>query len=157
MPPTRVIPDKTELRHLVATGHTHQQIADMVHEQTGIKVTRGAVSSAISRAGLSAPGKRYKDTLPWRVKIEHSKHYAARMLRLLGRAREAEELMPEDRLRLDSWLQKMSTEGTVVAYIPETEEGFHYMDPPQGWIDEGIPIIAHEIKLADIGTKVRWQ
>lgn len=157
MPPTRVIPPASELRHLLALGKTHQEIADMVHATTGTPVTRGAVSSAISRAGMSAPGKRYTATLPWRVKIEHSKHYAARMLRLLGRRIVGEAMHPDDERRLDSWLEKMDTERTVVAYIPETPEGFHYMDPPRGyrWSD-GIPIIRQEIRLDEIGKILVW-
>lgn len=157
MPPTRVIPPATELRHLLALGKTHQEIADLVHETTGIPVTRGAVSSAISRAGMSAQGKRYIRTLPWRVKIEHSKHYAARMLRLLGRRMDGDEMLAEDEKRLDSWLEKMDTERTVVAYIPETPEGFHYMDPPRGYVMvDGIPIIRHEIRLDEIGKILVW-
>lgn len=155
MPPTRVIPDATTLRRLVANGRTHQEIAEMVYETTGVPVTRGAVSSAISRAGLSTPGKRYETTLPWRVKIEHSKHYAARMLRLLGRRLEGSPLHPADEARLDSWLHRLDSEGAVVAYVPETEDGFHYMDPPEGW-DEEVPIIRQEIRLAEIGKQVTW-
>ena len=155
MPPTRVIPDATTLRRLVREGHTHQDIADMVREDTGVPVTRGAVSSAISRAGLSTPGKRYEHTLPWRVKIEHSKHYAARMLRLLGRRLEGNPLHETDDARLDSWLEKLHAENAVVAYIPETTEGFHYMDPPDGW-DHDVPIIPETLRLTDIGTRVTW-
>lgn len=156
MPPTRVIPDAQELRRLVREGHTHQDIADMVRETTGQPVTRGAVSSAISRAGLSTPGKRYQRTLPWRVKIEHSKHYAARMLRLLGRRMEGLELHPADEARLDSWLAKLDAENSIVVYAPETTDGFHYMDPPAGWANEGVPILQHALHLRDIGDRVRW-
>lgn len=156
MPPARVIPDKTTLRHLVAAGHTHQDIADIVFETTGTPVTRGAVSSAISRAGLSKQGKRYQECLPWRVKIEHSKHYAARMLRLLGRTRNGEELHEHDAERLASWRARLALEDTVVAYIPETEEGFHYMRKPVGWEESDIPIIPTEIRLAQVGETIRW-
>lgn len=158
MPPTRVLPDPTELRRLVESGKTHQEIADLVYATTGTPVTRGAVSSAISRAGLSAQGKRYKVTLPWRVKIEHSKHYAARMLRLLGRRLDGEPLHADDETRLDSWLAKLRLENAVVAYIPETPEGFHYLDKPQGYaMPEGsVPIIPREIRLEDIGKTIIW-
>ena len=155
MPPTRVIPDATTLRRLVREGKTHQDIADMVYQTTGQPVTRGAVSSAISRAGLSTPGKRYERTLPWRVKVEHSKHYAARMLRLLGRRLEGLPLHETDEARLDSWLARLEAEHAVVAYVPETEDGFYYMDPPADW-DHDLPIIPDTLRLTDIGTKVTW-
>lgn len=159
MPPTRIIPDATHLRHLVASGHTHQEIADMVYRETGQRVTRGAVSSAISRAGLSTPTARYKEFLPWRVKIEHSKHYAARMLRLLGRRESGEPLHPDDAARLEAWLARIAEEKAVVAYVPETDEGFHYMDPPKGYRrpPSGAPVIARTLRLEDIRAgKVRW-
>lgn len=141
MPPTRVVPDATTLRRLVESGKTHQEIADLVYEATGQPVTRGAVSSAISRAGLSAQGRRYDYTLPWRVKVRHSKHYAARMLRLLGRRLEGCSLHEADEARLDSWLARLRAEGAIVAYAPDTEEGFFYVDPPEGWVDDGVPIL----------------
>lgn len=156
MPPARIIPDTQELRRLIESGLTHQQIADMTFERTGHRVSRGAVSSAVSRAGLSAEGKRYRETLPWRVRIEHSKHYAARMLRLLGRRMRDEPLHPEDGDRLDSWMQKMKDEGTVVAYIPETEDGFYYVDPPLNVVIGEVPIIEATVHLRDIGTRVQW-
>lgn len=158
MPPARVIPDKTELRRLIDDGLTHGEIADHVFQTTGQRVTRGAVSSAISRAGLSQPASRYKDQLPWRVRIEHSKHYAARMLRLLGRRENGEVLHPQDAARLDAWLERLEADNAVVAYIPETDDGFHYMDPPKGYRRRGVaPIITQELRLDDIASgKVRW-
>lgn len=156
VPPTRVVPDATELRRLTAAGLTHQDIADRVYETTGQPVTRGAISSAISRAGLSAPGKRYDRTVPWRVKIQHSKHYAARMLRLLGRRLDGQELHESDAARLDSWLAKLDAENSIVVYCPETEDGFHYMDPPAGWESDGVPILRTTLRLRDIGERVVW-
>lgn len=159
MPPARVIPDPTELRRLLRTGHTHQQIADLVFERTGRRVTREAISTAVSRAGLSAPMNRYSTHLPWKVKIEHSKHYAARMLRLMGRKSEGGKLTEEDEARLQSWLEKLRETNSVVAYLPETEDGFYYVAPPRGYRRQadGPPIITKPLRLDDIRTgRVRW-
>lgn len=145
MPTPRLIPDSTELRRLVREGKTHAEIAELVHERTGQHVTRGAVSAAISRAGLSTPAHRYSDHLPWRVKIEHSKHYAARMLRLLGRRDNGEELTELDGQRLDSWLQKIEAEKVVVAYAPDTDEGFFYVPRPRGH-RSAVPIVRQEVR-----------
>lgn len=148
MPTPRLIPDRTELRRLVETdGLTHAQIADLVYERTGHRVTRGAVSSAISRAGLSSPMNRYTDHLPWRVKIEHSKHYAARMLRLLGRRDSGDELSEADSARLDGWLNRIHSEGVVVAYAPDTEEGFYYVPKPKGFRGK-VPILQQEVRVS---------
>jgi len=147
VPAPRLIPDRTELRRLVGAGKTHQQIADIVFERTGQRVTRGAVSAAISRANLSSHASRYKDHLPWRVRVEHSKHYAARMLRLLGRRDGGEQLNEDDELRLDSWLAKIQQKKVVVAYAPDTEEGFFYVPKPRGHRQK-VPILHEEIKVS---------
>jgi hypothetical protein len=139
MAPQRIIPPAQALRKLVEQGMTHQDIADHVFRTTGTRVTRGAVSAAISRANLSKPGNRYEDCLPWTVKVEHAKHYAARMLRLLGRRMSDGSLSDEEIRRLDSWLTKLRDEHAVVAYAPDTSEGFFYVDRVDG--DSGeIPI-----------------
>lgn len=142
MAPPRVIPPGHELKRMVDRGMTHQEIADHVFRATGTRVTRGAVSAAISRANLSKPANRYEECLPWTVKVEHAKHYAARMLRLLGRRLSAVDLSPEDAKRLDSWLATLKTNHAVVAYAPETAEGFFYVNADEG--DSGeIPIRRH--------------
>lgn len=145
MPTPRLIPDRTELRRLVREGKTHSDIAEIVYERTGQRVTRGAVSAAISRAGLSTPAHRYSDHLPWRVKIEHSKHYAARMLRLLGRRDNGEELSEGDNARLDAWVAKVEAERVVIAYAPDTEEGFFYVPRPRGHRGS-VPIVRQEVR-----------
>lgn len=139
MAPPRVIPAGHELRRMVEHGMTHQEIADHVFRSTGTRVTRGAVSAAISRANLSKPANRYEECLPWTVRVEHAKHYAARMLRLLGRRMSGIELSEEEAKRLDSWLATLEANHAVVAYAPETAEGFFYVDAQDGDGDE-IPI-----------------
>lgn len=142
MPAPRILPGKTELRHLLAQDLTHQQIADLVSEQVGVRVSRTSVSAAISRAGLSGDGPRYEDVIPWRVKTEHSTHYAVRMLRALGRRRASKPLAGDLDGKLDSWLDKLRGEDAVVVYLPDTEEGFFYVPRREGTGDgeNGIPI-----------------
>ena len=124
----KVMPDKSTLRWLLnEKGFTHQQIADWVEETTGVRVATGSVSSAISRAGLSDQGARYAKHLPWKVKQEHLMAYPARMLRLMGRRDAGLRLTEDQRERLDSWLSKLKEDGAVVVYVPETEQGFHYI------------------------------
>lgn len=145
MPRLRLIPDKTELRRLVRENRTHAEIAELVYERTGQKVTRGAVSAAISRAGLSTPASRHKAYLPWRVKIEHSQHYAARMLRLLARRDSGEQLNTQDEKRLDAWVEKLAAKA-VVAYAPDTDEGFFYIRQPKGYRRLEAPILRQEVR-----------
>lgn len=136
--PARLLPDKSTLRRLVAEGLTHEQIVDWVWENMGTRVQRSTVAAALSRAGLTKPAHRYADTIPWRVREEHLKHYAPRMLRLLGRRRAGLALTAEQNKRLDSWLHQLESDHAVVVYVPETTEGFHYID---GDPVNGVPIL----------------
>jgi len=149
VPRQRLIPEPSELRRLLAAGLTHAEIADLVYGRTGHRIRRGSVSTAIARAGLSSTAHRYPEQLPWRVKEEHSKHYAARMLRLLGRREQEGSLPPDLDRRLDAWLKRLEATGAVVAYAPHTEEGFFYVKPPKGYKRDGTaPIIRQEIKMS---------
>lgn len=124
---------------MVDRGLTHQEIADEVSRETGYNVSRSAVSAALHRADLTKRAKKYVDEIPWTVKEEHQTHYAARMLRLLGRRRADITNSEESDRRLDSWLAQLAEAGAVVTYVPDTPEGFHYT---WGKPDEnGVPIL----------------
>lgn len=123
----RVLPPTQELRKLVEAGLTHADIVEHIRASTGVIVSRSAVSSALSRAGLTRETPRYKAEIPWKVKGEHLTQYAPRMLRLLGRRRAGMELAPDEALRLDAWLDGLEEKGLVVAYAPENG-GFLYVD-----------------------------
>lgn len=117
---------------------THQQIAEEVSRKTGYPVSRSSVSAALFRAGEASHAKRYPDELPWTIKEQHQTHYAARMLRLLGRRRKDIANSAESDARLDSWLAQLDKAGAVVVYVPDTEDGFFYVpgDPDVA----GIPV-----------------
>ena len=135
----RKLPDRAELERLVRAGMTHGEIAEMVARQTGQPVGRSTVSAAIHRAGLSRPAKKYVEEIPWRLKERHQTHYAARMLRSLGRRKAG---LPNEQgmdQRLDSWLAQLADAHAVVTYLPTTEDGFFYVDGEPN--ERGIPII----------------
>lgn len=118
---------------------THKEIAALVTRETGYPVSRSSVSAALHRAGEAQQAKRYPEELPWVVREEHQTHYAARMLRLLGRRRRGIANSAESDARLDAWLRQLETAGAVVVYEPETIDGFFYV---QGEPDiEGIPVV----------------
>lgn len=136
----RLLPPTQELRKLVEAGMTHADIAEHIRETTGLIVSRSAVSSALSRAGLTREAPRYKEEVPWKVRGEHLTQYAPRMLRLLGRRRAGFELSGDEETRLDAWLEGLKEKGLVVAYAPDAG-GFLYVDDDE--VDDGkggIPI-----------------
>jgi len=123
----RIIPSDRELQKLVKAGNTHQQIANIVSNNTGVPIARSSISAALSRAGMT-DRIRYDDVIPWTpIKIEHNMHYALTMLRLLARRKNGDGLDDEKNLRLDSWVDKMNDNRAVVVYVPESESGFHYV------------------------------
>jgi hypothetical protein len=124
---------------MVDAGMTHREIAEEVSRRTGTKISRSSVSAALFRAGEATNAKRYVEEIPWTVKEEHQTHYAARMLRLLGRRRKGIQNSAESDARLDAWLRQLERARAVVTYVPDTEDGFFYV---QGEADiEGIPVM----------------
>ena len=131
---------------MVRRGLTHQQIADVVSRETGYKISRSSVSAALHRAQETAPAKRYPEEIPWTVREEHQTHYAARMLRLLGRRRAGVTNSAEADKRLDSWLEQLREAGAVVTYVPDTPAGFYYVaGTPEA---SGVPILRELPELA---------
>lgn len=124
---------------MLERGMTHREIAEAVTRATGVQVRRSSVSAAVHRAGLSGSNKRYPDEIPWRVKEEHLTHYAARMLRLLGRRNAKIQNSSEQDARLDAWLEKLEAEEAVVTYHPDTEQGFWYV--PGKPDEKGVPVL----------------
>lgn len=136
--PARILPPRTELEHMLRRGMTHQEIADAVSQATGRVVKRSTISTAMHRAGLSEPAKKYEKEIPWTVHEEHLMHYAARMLRLLGRRRQGIANSAEMDARLDSWLDQLREARAVVTYVADTDEGFFYIEGVPN--EDGIPI-----------------
>lgn len=136
--PAKILPSKAELQKMLEAGMTHSEIADAIARETGHPVKRSSVSAAVHRAGLSGQAKKYADEIPWTVKERHLTHYAARMLRALGRRRAGIQNSEEMEQRLDSWLEMLRSNRSVVVYLPSTNEGFHYIDGR--FNDQDIPI-----------------
>lgn len=125
--PAKVLPDITTLRRMADNGMTYSQIVEKVYQDTGERVTRQAISAALNRAGAGKDVIRYLDVIPWTVRAQHNKHYAARMLRLVGRKQRGVQLSETDQRKLESWLRLLDDNGAVVTYEPDTEEGFFYV------------------------------
>lgn len=123
---------------MVDKGLTHEKIAEILTRQTGYPIKRSSVSAALSRAGEASAAKRYVEEIPWRVRQEHLTHYAARMLRLLGRRRAGINNSAETDKRLDAWLRQLAEAEAVVTYVEDTPEGFFYIKASPDV--EGIPV-----------------
>lgn len=120
------------------SGMSHAEIAEVVTQKTGYKVARSTVSAALSRRGETGPLKKWTEEMPWEVKSEHSSHYAARMLRALGRRRAGLGNAVDLDKRLDAWLARLAEDQAVVVYLPDSEDGFYYI--PGEWDAPDLPI-----------------
>lgn len=125
-------------------------IADYILKKYETKVSRSAVSVALSRAGLTKEAMRYREELPWRVKSEHLTQYQARMLRLLGRRRQGGELTEIQDSRLDSWLEDMEDNGWVVGYCPDGPGFIYVIADEKGDGKNAIPIRARTIGAEEL-------
>lgn len=124
----RTVPSDAMLRRYVEDfGWTHQQIADHVSKETGMPVARSTISAALSRAGLTNR-VRYSEYIPWSpIKAIHNHHYALVMLRVYARL-QAGVKVPDDQVaRYEAWRKKLEEHNAVVAYIPDSDEGFYYV------------------------------
>ena len=126
----QVAPTKNELEQMLRRGLTQQQIVAEWEEKTGTAVSRSAIAMAMKRYGLKSarPRPRHEDMLPWHVKDEHKNHIEARMLRMEGRRRKGLPLKEEDLRWLNNWRRQLDEAGAVVAYDPETDEGFFWIE-----------------------------
>lgn len=123
MAPPTLVPDKTTLRrHIEDEGLTHAQIASMYG------LARSSISAAAAKYGLAGSMTRHDDTVPWKVKIVHAREYPVRMLRLLGRRRKGMDLTESETKLLDAFLAKLDKEKAIVAYDPDSLDGFLFVD-----------------------------
>jgi hypothetical protein len=124
-----VAPTKDQLERYLDRGLTQQQIADAWYEDSGERVSRTTIAMAIKRYELksSRTRPRYEDVLPWRVRVQHRQAYDAQMLRLEGRRRHGHPMNPRQKAELTNWLRRLKEADAVVAYSPDTEEGFFWV------------------------------
>jgi hypothetical protein len=151
MAPPRLVPSKDTLIHWREEGLTHEQMAERVFEQGGHRISRNAISAAFQRYGLSNPGKRYREALPWVVSAGHAKSMQARMLRFMGRLSQGGELSAHEQGQYDRWLAEIMAQHLIVAYDPDDDLGFHYIDARFKDHDSDIPIRRKPIHI-DLGS-----
>ncbi|WP_372736169.1 hypothetical protein [Nocardioides sp.] len=135
---THTIVDEGEARRWFAEGRTHAWMQAEYLRKYGLQTTLSAWSDYGCRNGLERrddPTGDPNDVLvPWEIDKRHRWAYALMMLRTEARRRSGiapTETMAE---RLERWLRQMSDDNTVVAYNPNSEDGFTYV-PRRSGID----------------------
>jgi hypothetical protein len=122
----RRLPSDYVIFRQIRLGFTHGQIANKYG------VGRTAVATAMSRAGLTEP-KRYREVIPWRVRMRHQDSYDLRMLRAYARIQAGDvTLDPVERHRCELWCARLEVSRVVVGYDEERQEGFYRVDKRPG-------------------------
>ena len=123
---TQVAPGKAELAEMLRRKLTQAQIVAEWQERTGQRCSRSAIAMAIKRYGLESarPRPRYEELIPWKVRQEHRNNWHVRMLRLLGARKRGQSLSTEELRWLEGWLEQLNELNGVVAYEPDTDDGF---------------------------------
>ena len=127
-----LVPDRNRMEGYLTRGLTNPQIVEQYEKDTGIRVTRQAISMALQRYGMTPtiPRQNYRDLLPWTVRPEHKMQSDARLLRMEMRRRLGKPLTQRDLTWLTNWKTSLNEEGAVVNYTPEL--GFHWIERREG-------------------------
>jgi hypothetical protein len=122
-------PNATQLRMYLAKGMTQGQVVEAWEKDSGIRVSRSTIGMAMKRFDLESPRPRprYEDMIPWTVRKEHTMVWDARMLRLESKRRRGEALTDKEKRVLTQWRTRLEEANAVVAYEPDTEEGFFWL------------------------------
>jgi len=118
------IQDEREVLRWFEEGRTYTWMVQQYRDKYNIETTPSMWSEFRSRHGLNRRISQDDSLLPWRLEPQHRWQYPAVMLRAEARRREGKELPREDLGRLNSWLARLEREDVVIAYDPQTVEGF---------------------------------
>lgn len=137
MPRPRLVPaDSTLEKWYIEEGLTQQQIVERIWEQDQVRVSRSTVAAALTRAGLT-DRVRYDDMIPWRVKLEHCSHHLLNILRAAAREARGVDVSPALQRQLDSFRKRQEAEDCVIAYVPDTEQGWFLVKRREAPLDRG--------------------
>ncbi|MEW1959810.1 hypothetical protein [Kineococcus sp. NPDC059986] len=123
----KVIPDQ-EVERLIKAGLNQGEIVDYLREKHHIQVTRKAISLWSRRRGM--PRQRPAtpvDIIPWKIEPQHRHKQILTLLRTEAKVRRGDPVPPRLASTYPRWREMLRTEGLVVDYKPESEEGFVYV------------------------------
>ncbi|EYR62242.1 hypothetical protein N866_10390 [Actinotalea ferrariae CF5-4] len=128
----RKIQDEQEIVRWHEAGWTYRQMADEYLRKYQLTMSLSTFSNFVTRRGLARRIARDDALIPWHVREEHRWAYPLVLLRMEARRRAGAELRPLDAKRLASFLERLAGQDLVVAYDPESEDGFSYVPRRQG-------------------------
>lgn len=115
--------DDKLVEQMLRAGKTQMEVVDY-YRAKGIEVTQSAISQAIKVGRIKIDTNRAGGGIPWKLKPEHRHLHAARMLRTLARLESGRPIGKTLESQVESWVRGLQEEDSVIAYDPDTEEGF---------------------------------
>jgi hypothetical protein len=122
--PSSKIQDEQEVLRWFKEGMTYAEMSRIYLEKYNIQTVPSLWSNFRRRRDLPGRFVSDKELIPWRVREEHTKKYTLRMLRVEARVRAGEPVNESDRMKHASFMMHLRDENLVVAYDPESPEGF---------------------------------
>lgn len=136
MPKSKIV-DEQEVMDWFDEDRTYQWMVDTYRDKYGIDTTISMWGNFRRRRGLARRVAWDDQLIPWKVHEDHRYAYPILMLRKEARRRAGFPLPAGVDREVDVWLRKMRANGTVLAYIPEIGNGWHYV-PRRDGLDHDI-------------------
>lgn len=124
MPASKIV-DEQEVLQWFEDGLTYEEMSRIYREKYNIETVPSLWGNFRRRRGLVRRIVRDEELIPWAVKEEHRWAYPLQMLRLEARARAGQAVREADAVRHANFIDMLRRCDSVVAYDPDTPEGFH--------------------------------
>lgn len=125
MPASKIV-DEQEVLRWFEEGRTYEWMCQEYRRKYDVETVPSLWGNFRRRRGLVRRTVRDDNLIPWAVREEHRYKFPVRMLRLEARARAGEPIREADALRHRNFMAHLQENGLVIAYLPDTEEGFVY-------------------------------
>lgn len=131
----KIIPDNL-VDQLCRQGLSDPEIARYLLDREGLSVTPNAITAWRRRRGHDRRRPRYARLIPWRVRVEHSHLYLAKLLRWEARLRAELPVEERHQQELERYKARLAAafdgRGGVIHYDPKTPEGWWVVERRPG-------------------------
>jgi hypothetical protein len=128
--------DDKEVEQMLRSGKTQLEVVD-IYRDRGVDISQSAISQAITSGRIKVDTDRHAGGVPWKLKPQHRHLNAARMLRTIARMDAGMAVGKSLGEQARAWRAGLEDEDSVIAYDPDTEEGF-WRVPRRPGIDLGL-------------------
>lgn len=130
--PSRKIVDEQEVLRWFHEGRTYDWMCREYLRKYHVETVTSMWGNFRRRRGLDRRIARDIELIPWTIKPEHRGMHALQMLRLEARARAAMPVRDIDAVRHRNFMRRLARDNVVVAYDPDTAEGFRLVPRKDG-------------------------